>query len=153
MVEGYTGYSPEEEQEIYEEDQIEEGIEKQQEAYDNIDTTPSFASKDDLYSLFKWVISRENSSKIGNIDKTELGMLNISVRDCQKIALLADTLNHTGFADFFRFQSEIILSTSLSKKGHLIDLFVTTQKKSSKSRELPQMSDQVQPAKKKRRIF
>jgi hypothetical protein len=62
-------------------------------------------------------VRTKQSSKVGNLDpKTELGMLDISVRDGQRIGLIADTLGHPGFGRFFDRQSEIILATSASKK-------------------------------------
>jgi len=112
------------------------------------ETAPGqFEKKDDLYSLFWKVVKERDSSKVGNLDKTELGMLNISIRDCQKIGLLADTLGHPGFAKFFREQAEIILSTSANKKGWLPELFVSQRKFTTKAREsnLPGL----QPPKKK----
>lgn len=117
----------------------------QDEVYD--DTAPSYEKKDDLYSLFWRVVRTRDSSKVGNVDKAELGMLNITIRDCQKIALLADTLGHPGFGDFFREQAEIILATSASRKGWLPELFVSQKKFATKGRDsnLPQL----QPQKKK----
>jgi len=140
MVEGYV-------EEDLEEEKLEEQAEQEQEAYSYPDPP---RQKDDLYSLFKWIIKKIDSSKIGNLNKEELGMLNISVRDCQKIALLADSLGHPAFGKFFKAQGEITLATSLSKKGHLVELFVTSQKKTFKSREfnLP-----PQPQEKKKGIF
>src|SRR3990167_1374322 len=133
MVEDY-----EEIQDAIEEDQLEEQTEKQKEAQDEVyeDTAPTYKEKDDLYSLFKWIIARTDSSKVGNLDKVELGLLNISVRDCQRISLIGDVLKHAQFGKFFLGQGEITLATSLSKKGHLVELFVTTQKKSAKLREM-----------------
>jgi hypothetical protein len=118
-------------------EEIERQAERQADVHEDIyddATTPGYEKKDDLYTLFWKVISLLDSSKTGNLDKTELGMLNISVRDCQRIALLADQLGHPGFANFFKAQAEIILATSSSKKGMLLDLFVSQKK--LRSREL-----------------
>lgn len=139
--------------EDFEDDQIEDQVDKQAEAQEEYyaESTPSYEKKDDLYSLFWKVVKTRDSSKVGNLKSNELGMLNITVRDAQKIALLADTLNHPGFADFFRKQAEIILATSASKDGWLPNLFVTTQHLKKKSREsnLPQF----QEAKRRKGIF
>ena len=51
----------------------------------------AYEKKDDLFSLFWKMVNKADSSKIANLSKQELGMLNLPVRDCQKIALLALT--------------------------------------------------------------
>lgn len=124
----YSDYSDDEEEE-----REEDSLERQR---DFMEEGPPTKEKEDLYSLFRWIIAKEDSSKVGNLDKTELGLLNISVRDCQKIHLLALTLKHLGFAKFFKAQGEITLATSASKKGWLPELFVTTQKRTTKAREI-----------------
>ena len=137
----------EEYEEDYAEDLEEEEAERQQESYD--DQTPTYSPKDDLYSLFWKVVKSKESSKVGNLKKDELGMLDLSVRDCQKIALLARTLGHEGFAKFFAKQGEIILATSASREGWLPTLFVSQRKlkaRESSTQNLPQFQ---QPKKKK----
>lgn len=81
-----------------------------------------------LYTLFQKVWSARDSSKVGNLDKWELGNLDIKVRDAQYLMLLAKTLKHDKFADFWKAQSEIILATSASKKGWFTELFVSQKK-------------------------
>lgn len=117
------------------------------------DLTPAYEKKDDLFSLFWKMVNKSDSSKIANLSKSELGMLNLSVRDCQKIALLATTLGHHGFAKFFIAQAEIITSTSLSKGGFLPQIVVTSRRVKAKdeNRELPDALKQ--PSQKKRKIF
>ena len=122
MVEGEEYYD-EQDADIETSFAMEDQQEQQADAYD--DLTPQYSDKDDLYSLFWKVVKTGQSSKVGNLDMKELGILNISVRDCQKIALLARTLNHPGFAYFFDRQAEIILATSASKEGWLPNLFVS----------------------------
>ena len=151
MVEEY--YVPQEELvEDLEDEQMEEQAEKEADAAEEAqtyDTTPTYVAKDDLYTLLKWVIARDDSSKVGNLLKEELGMLDISVRDCQRIALLANTLRHPGFAKFFKLQGEIVLATSLSRKGELLNLFVTQRKFTTKAREIKPLVP-LQPQKKKK---
>jgi len=123
-------------QEIDQEFAMEEGGESQQELQSYDDLTPQYSQKDDLYSLFWKVVNTRNSSKVGNLDMKELGLLNMTVRDCQRIALLAYTLGHPGFARFFEGMSEIILSTSASKAGWLPELFVSQKRLSTKTKGL-----------------
>ena len=140
-----------EQREDIEDDSAIESLENQQDWGE--DLTPAYEKKDDLFSLFWKMVNKEDSSKIANLSKQELGMLNLPVRDCQKIALLATTLGHKGFAKFFIAQAEIISSTSLSKGGFLPQIVVTSRRVRAKddNRELPEALRQ--PPKKKRKFF
>lgn len=141
----------EEQQEDVEDDRAMESMENQQDWGE--DLTPAYEKKDDLFSLFWKMVNKSDSSKIANLSKQELGMLNLPVRDCQKIALLATTLGHKGFAEFFLAQAEIISSTSLSKGGFLPQIVVTSRRVKAKdeNRELPEVLKQSH--KKKRKLF
>ena len=107
------------------EDQLED-----QEDYADV---PYQKKKDDLFSLFTKVWKAPDSSKVGNLNNQELGVLNISVRDAQRIALLAEVCHHKKFGEFFNKQAEIILKTSASKKGWFVELFVSQKKFTSRS--------------------
>ena len=119
------------------EEQIEDNVEYQNEAQEDYveDNSPTYTKPDDLYSLFWKVINIQDSSKVGNLDKQELGMLDISVRDCQHIAQVARLLKHQGFANWMDSQAQVILNTSASKKGWLPELFVTAKRYASKERK------------------
>ena len=148
---GESSLDVEEQMEDLEDDAAMDSMEKQRDWGE--DLTPAYEKKDDLFSLFWKMVNKADSSKIGNLSKQELGMLSLPVRDCQKIALLAMTLGHKGFAKFFSAQAEIISSTSLSKGGFLPQIVVTSRRVKSKdeNRELPEALRQ--PPKKKRKIF
>ena len=120
------------------EDLISENVEVQNEAQEDYieDNSPTYNKPDDRYSLFWKVINIEDSSKVGNLDKAELGMLDISVRDCQNIAGVARLLGQNGFADWMDSQAQIILRTSASKKGWLQELFVTDKKFASREKKV-----------------
>ncbi len=129
-----------------------EGIDQQKDYAE--DLTPAYEKKDDLFSLFWKMVNKADSSKIANLNKVELGMLNLSVRDCQKISLLAETLGHKGFGIFFKAQGELIASTSLSKEGFLPQIVVTSRRVRAKDepRELPDALKKLND-KKKRKFF
>jgi hypothetical protein len=120
------------------EDSIAESVELSNEAQEEYaeDNSPTYLKSDDLYSLFWKTINIKDSSKVGNLDIKELGMLNISVRDCQNIANTAKILNETKFAEWITKQAQIILRTSASKKGWLTELFVTAKRFASKEKRL-----------------
>jgi hypothetical protein len=137
-----------------EEDELEEQAERQREIQDEVFETPAYEKKDDLYSLFWKVVKIAESSKVGNLDKFELGMLDISVRDCQRIALMAETLGKRGFARWIAEQAEIILATSASKSGWLPELFVSQRRFSAKTKGDARIGQNLpQPAKKKGLLF
>ena len=94
---------------------------------------PQAKKNDNLFTLFKDVIAIRDSSKVSNLNPRELGDLSISVRDCQQIALLGDIFGHKKFAEFYGDRGEITLATSSSKKGWLVELFVTSKKFAAKS--------------------
>jgi len=132
--------------EIDQEEALEESVEQTNEAQEDYyeDNSPTQDKTDDLWSLFWKTVNIKDSSKLGNLDKQELGMLDISVRDAQNIALVAKTLGHDGFARWMNSRGQIILKTSASKKGWLTELFVTSKKYSSKEKKagLPEFQAQ-----------
>jgi len=132
MVEDYT-YEEDVEDYDGEEEEREDSYEDQMDFQE--DMAPSQSRRDDLYSLFWKVIKTQDSSKVGNLSRDELGMLNISVRDLQRIFLLSLQLGHPTFGKFWLSQSEIILSTSSSKEGWLPELFVSSKSERKKTRK------------------
>jgi len=81
-----------------------------------------------IYSLFGQVISQEDTNRIANLSKEELGILPFTVRGSLRVAQLAHSFNHKMFGDFFLYQAKIITETSLSKDGFLIQTFITSKK-------------------------
>ena len=116
-----------------EEEDYEEQTYEGYEDYEGISNVPGLKKKDDVFSLFKRVWRAPDSSKIANLSNQELGMLPMSVRDNQYLALLGTTFGHRDLADFFMDRSEIILATSMAKKGWFTELFVSQKKFTSKS--------------------
>ena len=89
--------------------------------------------KEGLYALFDKVLNLPKSTKVGNVDKHELGDLGISIRESLRVALIGRTFGHPIFADFFANQSNIITDTSMAKRGWLAELFVTSKKFTEKA--------------------
>jgi len=85
-----------------------------------------------IYGLFKDTLDRKDSRKVSNLNNEELGTWNLSVRDCERIALIAKTFKHQGVASFFLAQSRIVTDTAMSKKGWFTELFVTSKKYASR---------------------
>jgi len=124
---------PEQDQEDLIEESTEANNEAQEDYYE--DTSPSQERTEDLYTLIWKTINIKDNSKVGNLDKQELGMLDVSVRDALRISDVAKTLGHKGFARWMNEQAQIILKTSSSKKGWLVELFVTAKRFASKIKQ------------------
>lgn len=139
-----TPYSEEEE---YKDNVIDEQRELWEEQTGS--NLPGGRKPESLFSLFKEVWRTKDSSKVANLDSNELGNLGISVRDCQRIALLGKLFHHPIFADYFKGTGEITLATSLSKKAMFIELFVTSKKAAYRG----SLVNNLNPAKPKWRIF
>ena len=113
--------------------------------FDEEDLAGQFSEEDDtfggsipeplggIYGLFKDVLKEPDTKRVSNLTKEELGVWDLSVRDCERIALIARTFNHKGVAKFFENQSRIITDTSMSKSGWFTELFVTSKKYASRS--------------------
>jgi len=131
-------YPDAEDYEDSQEEIIEDNVEATNEAQEEYaeDNSPTYSKQEDLYSLFWKTIQIQDSSKVGNLDIKELGMLDISVRDCQHISNTAMILGETAFANWIKEQAQIILRTSSSKKGWLVELFVSAKRFASKEKRL-----------------
>jgi len=86
-----------------------------------------------IYGLFKDTLNRKDSKKVSNLTNEELGQWNLSVRDCERIALISKTFKHPGVQDFFISQSRIITDSAMSRKGWFAELFVTSKKYASRA--------------------
>ncbi len=84
--------------------------------------------REGLYALFNKVLALPKSTKVGNVDKHELGDLGISVRESLRVAMIGDTFAHPRFAKFFLNQSFIITDSSMAKRGWFTELFVTSKR-------------------------
>jgi len=103
-----------------------------------------------LYGLFKEVAKQRDTKRVSNLTKEELGIWNLSVRDCERVALIADTFHHSGVAEFFRRQSRIVTDTAMSKNGWFTELFITSKRFASRGSTV---SNLPQSKKSKWRIF
>jgi hypothetical protein len=138
--------------EYTDEEEAQEVMDEQREQWeDAYGTYPQAKRQESLFSLFKDTWRALDSSKIANIDKNEIGDLGISVRDSQRIALLARLLHHDDFAKYFANIGEITLATSMSRKGWFTELFVTSKKFAQKG--VIENLQGKQPQKKKWTIF
>lgn len=85
-----------------------------------------------LYALFGDLVERSNTIRVGNLHSTELGLPLMTVRDALHIAQLGYNFKHPKFAKFFEQHALIVTDSSMSKKGWLSELFVTSKKFASR---------------------
>jgi len=93
---------------------------------------PTGPSKDSIFKFFREILERADSSKAANVDKYELGYLPLPVRAYQSIAHYCEMRGLGLWQRWAMGKGEIILATSLSKKGFLPQLFVTQIKREQK---------------------
>jgi len=105
---------------------------------------PSPVPRESIFTFFRHILGITDSSKVANLDKRELGSLDLSVRNSEHLAKLGYMLHNKSYGDYFMGKAEITLATSMSKKGWLAEL-VVSQKKYSQRTVQPMA---LQPAKK-----
>lgn len=114
-------------------------------------TSPEPRSDATLFTLFKDVLELEDDTKVANLDKQELGNLDVSVRGAKKVQLIAETLDEPDIAEFFKEEAEIMNATSLAKGGFFAELFVSQKKFSTGFRQISQdlkQQQSIQPQRK-----
>jgi hypothetical protein len=128
---------PSEEEYLDEQDMAEnqDRMEEHQDESENVEwaDVPQQKRSEGLYTLFHKVLKSKDNSKVGNLDKYELGPQPfMNVRNAQFLALCGATVHHNRFASFFNDVSEITLKTSASKKGWFTELFVSQKKQTQR---------------------
>ena len=66
--------------------------------------------------------------RVGNVDKTELGFLGISIRECLRVSQLGVTFGHSKFAAHYLSLANITTESSMAKKGWFPELIVTNKR-------------------------
>ena len=111
---------------------------------DQFGSYPEQSAKESIFTFFRHLLGIKDSSKVANLDKRELGMLDLSVRNSEHLAGLGYMLHNKSYGDFFMKKAEITLATSMSKKGWLPELVVSQKKFTSRAVQ----SMNLQPSKK-----
>lgn len=128
----------------YQQEQQESAIDQSGGFGNFADNTP----RETLLTLFWKVLGLKDNSKVGNLDKFELGKLDLSVRNNQSLSHLGKLLHNQAFSNYFNDRSEIILRTSASKKGWQQELFIS-QKRNVARVTQPMNTASTMPAKSK----
>ena len=60
------------------------------------------------------LITKDEFAKVANLDKRELGMLDLSVRNSEQLAGIGYMLHNKAYGDYFMRKAEITLAISFS---------------------------------------
>ena len=124
----------EEVEQSYADDQADQMDYAQEQQYpDQFGSYPDVVPKESIFTFFRHLLGIADSSKVANLDKRELGMLDLSVRNSEHLAWLGNALHNKAYEEFFMKKAEITLATSMSKKGWLPELVVSQKKFTSRA--------------------
>lgn len=94
--------------------------------------SPEPQKKEGLFKFFREILSQKDTTRIGNLSTTELGVTRLGVRPLQELSLYADAEGLDLVADYLSDKADVLTSTSMSKKGFWSKLFVTQIKHEKK---------------------
>lgn len=90
---------------------------------------PKAEDKAGAYQFFLKVLFLKDTLKAANLNEAELGQAEFPVRTHRWLGLFCEKMGSSGWADLFKQESEITLASSLSRKGFLDKLAITTEKR------------------------
>ena len=116
-------------------DQAQDIIEGQSEQYGAL--APEVKEQENLYNWF-WKVVKLNKPlqivRVGNLNNTEIGELNVSNRDALTLHHLGKTFGHPTFGNYFAQLAKITTATSMSRKGWFMDLSISQKRVRERSR-------------------
>jgi len=98
---------------------------------------PKPETKPHIFNFFMKIIALKNNAKTAFLNEDELGYSKIPVRTNLELANYCKAMGNKGYADYFIDEAQIMLSTSLSRKGFLIQQAVTQRKESEFKTRIP----------------
>lgn len=105
-----------------------------------VGTTPTPEEKQNVHTFLHNVAIADDTTKVGFLSESELGVPTYPVRTYKELALFCgDIANMDYFQNYFTKKAEIMTSTSLSKNAKLINLAVLQKR---------QIEDVTKPARK-----
>lgn len=86
-------------------------------------------AKHNVHTFLHNVATANDTTKLGYLNENEIGMMGNPIRAYKHLALFAnDIMKKEGLSNFFKSNSEIVTSTSLSRQGFLVDRAVVQKK-------------------------
>ena len=93
-------------------------------------TTPMPEDTYSVHTFLHKVATSNDTTKVGNLDSTELGLPNYSERSLKEFALIAkDIIGNNFVSQMFQNEAENLTATSLSKNGFLVQQATTTTRR------------------------
>ena len=114
--------------------QLEEEL-KKLETKDTSYGSPTTTQKDSLYKFCRDILKIPDTTRIGNLTNTELGLMKLGARHYQEIAAYAGVEGLDLVEKYLMNKSQIMTATSMSRKGFWAQLFFTSIKKEIKPRD------------------
>jgi len=115
-------------------EQLEEEL-KSLEGKDSDFSYPKGKEKDNQFKFFRDIIKQDDTTRIGNIKREEMGEAELGVRHYQEIADYAEVEGLKTVANYLRSRSNIITATSMSRNGFWSELFMTQIKREKKDQK------------------
>lgn len=85
--------------------------------------------KQNVHTFLHNVATAEDTTKLGFLNENEIGMMPNPIRSYKHLAQFANDIMHKeGLSNFFKANSEIVTSTSLSRGGFLVDRAVVQKR-------------------------
>lgn len=101
-------------------------------------TTPRADDKVNAHTFLTKVAEADDTTKTGNLNEIELGMLPQTHRSFKELSLISgEIMQNQYFKNYFQREAEILTSTSLSKNAKLIELAVVQRREFSKDIKPP----------------
>ena len=113
--------------------QLEEELKKLEDK-DTSYGSPKSPDKESLFKFYNKLLTIKDTTRIGNLLATEIGVSRLSVRGNKSIALYAEAEGLNLVSEYFINRANIITETSMAKKGFMSQLFFTSIKKEKKDK-------------------
>lgn len=106
---------------------------------------PMPEEKHNVHLFLHKVATSDDTTKLGNLSETEVGLPRLTLRAYKELALISDTImDNAVISKYYKDNAEILTSTSLSKDAKLISLAVLQKR---------QIEDVTKPKKENRGWF
>lgn len=101
-------------------------------------TFPQAKEQSNLYHWFWKIVGLDlvfRMVKVANLNNTEIGASNLSVRDSMNLAHLGEIFHHKKFAEYFETRAKIVSATSMSRNGWLVEKSISQKRVRERERQ------------------
>ena len=107
--------------------------ESQLDQYEQYPSSPK--ATETLLTWFWKIVNLKDSTKVSNLDSTEIGPTVSTVRGLQRLALVSEALGESSVTQYFKDEAEIVLATAMSRKGWLVEQSISQKKNITRARQ------------------